>query len=99
MDQPSLEPVELFDSIERVLRISACPVNWPVGLGRIFAGWPSSIRAALFLITVWGYSSGEELALDSEEFVRDAGAGNARQLSEELELLGGVVASFDRSVS
>ena len=97
MDQPSLEPVELFDSIERVLRISACPVNWPVGLGADFRGVAElDSRRFIPYHRMGGYSSGEELALDSEEFVRDAGTGNARQLSEELELLGGVVASFDR---
>jgi peptide chain release factor 3 len=38
LDQPALDPFELLDQIERVLGISAAPINWPLGDGHQFAG-------------------------------------------------------------
>jgi peptide chain release factor 3 len=38
LDQPSLDPFELLDQIERVLGIAAAPINWPLGDGTSFAG-------------------------------------------------------------
>src|SRR5919107_4185005 len=38
LDQPSRDPFELLDEIERVLGISAAPMNWPVGTGPDFRG-------------------------------------------------------------
>ena len=38
LDQPSLDPFELLDQIERVLGIAAAPMNWPLGDGVDFRG-------------------------------------------------------------
>src|SRR3954462_1516564 len=38
LDQPSRDPFELLDEIERVLGISAAPMNWPLGDGADFRG-------------------------------------------------------------
>src|SRR5881394_2958244 len=38
LDQPALDPFELLDQIERVLGISAAPMNWPLGDGSDFRG-------------------------------------------------------------
>src|SRR6187401_2807958 len=38
LDQPSKDPFELMDQIERVLGISAAPMNWPLGDGPHFRG-------------------------------------------------------------
>jgi len=38
LDQPSRDPFELMDEIERVLGIAAAPMNWPVGDGSEFRG-------------------------------------------------------------
>src|SRR6478752_1012485 len=38
LDQPSRDPFELLDEIERVLGISAAPMNWPLGDGPDFRG-------------------------------------------------------------
>ena len=37
-DRPTLEPLALLDELERVLRIGAFPVNWPIGTGLDFKG-------------------------------------------------------------
>jgi len=38
LDQPALDPFELLDQIERVLGLSAAPMNWPLGDGQDFRG-------------------------------------------------------------
>ena len=38
LDQPSKDPFELMDEIERVLGIAAAPMNWPLGDGPDFRG-------------------------------------------------------------
>ncbi len=38
LDQPARDPFELLDQIERVLGISAAPMNWPLGDGVDFRG-------------------------------------------------------------
>ena len=38
LDQPARDPFELLDQIERVLGISAAPMNWPLGDGPDFRG-------------------------------------------------------------
>jgi len=38
LDQPSRDPFELLDEIERVLGIAAAPMNWPLGDGVDFRG-------------------------------------------------------------
>jgi peptide chain release factor 3 len=37
-DRPTLEPLALLDELERVLKIGAFPVNWPIGNGSDFKG-------------------------------------------------------------
>ena len=38
LDQPSKDPFELMDEIERVLGVAAAPMNWPLGDGIDFRG-------------------------------------------------------------
>ena len=38
MDRESRGAVELLDEIENVLKISAAPINWPLGIGKEFVG-------------------------------------------------------------
>ena len=38
LDQPSKDPFELMDEIERVLGVAAAPMNWPLGDGADFRG-------------------------------------------------------------
>ncbi|MBP1648630.1 MAG: peptide chain release factor 3, partial [Bacteroidetes bacterium] len=38
LDRPTKDPLALLDEIERVLKIGAFPVNWPLGTGFEFRG-------------------------------------------------------------
>src|SRR5918998_1148591 len=49
LDQPSRDPFELLDEIERVLGISAAPMNWPLGDGHEFRGVYDLTAQALLL--------------------------------------------------
>jgi peptide chain release factor 3 len=49
LDQPALDPFELLDQIERVLGLSAAPMNWPLGDGPDFRGvYDLEANAVLF---------------------------------------------------
>jgi peptide chain release factor 3 len=49
LDQPALDPFELLDQIERVLGLSAAPMNWPLGDGPDFRGvYDLEAHAVLF---------------------------------------------------
>src|SRR5918997_6105189 len=49
LDQPSRDPFELLDEIERVLGIAAAPLNWPLGDGGEFRGVYDLTAQALLL--------------------------------------------------
>src|SRR5918996_5434172 len=49
LDLPSRDPFELLDEIERVLGISAAPMNWPLGDGQNFRGVYDLEQQALLL--------------------------------------------------
>ena len=49
LDQPARDPFELLDQIERVLGISAAPMNWPLGDGVDFRGVYDLERNAVLL--------------------------------------------------
>ena len=38
MDREARDPYELMEEIEQELGIETCPVNWPIGSGKRFAG-------------------------------------------------------------
>ncbi len=38
MDRDIRDPIEVLDEIEQVLKISAAPINWPLGMGRDLKG-------------------------------------------------------------
>src|SRR5688500_656862 len=49
LDQPSRDPFELMDEIERVLGVAAAPMNWPLGDGVDFRGVYDLERHSLIL--------------------------------------------------
>jgi peptide chain release factor 3 len=49
LDQPSRDPFELMDEIERVLGIAAAPMNWPLGDGPDFRGVYDLVEGRILL--------------------------------------------------
>jgi peptide chain release factor 3 len=99
LDQPALDPFELLDQIERVLGISAAPMNWPLGDGPDFRGvydleaqsvllyerQERGRRTAPVLVAAPGDSEVEELV----------GARRQQQLIEAVEIITGAGTRFN----
>ena len=102
MDREARDIFDLLDEIEKELGIPTCPVNWPIGSGKQFAGVydRKSQKIDLFEDTMKGTKMGtmKEIALDDPEisnYVTD----EAREvLEEEIELLDGASAEFNQEL-
>jgi len=99
LDREGREPVSLLDEIERVLGIRCAPVTWPVGMGRELKGiyhLPED-RIYVYVAAEKG-RAGQNVVIEgldspaAHEFLGD----RARALSEEIELVRGATAGFDR---
>ena len=101
LDQPGREPLALLDEIERVLAISAAPLNWPMGRGDRFRGVYDLQEQQVLLYE--RYAQGQRPApmsvtdhldprlaeLTSPETYRD--------FRDELDLVAAAGARFDRA--
>jgi peptide chain release factor 3 len=97
-DQPGRDPLELLDEIERTLGIPAVPLNWPIGSGPTFQG-VYDLRAHQVLRFERG-AKGRRMSMTASALHSDAlrealGTDPARQLEEEVALLGGTLPAFD----
>jgi peptide chain release factor 3 len=100
LDQPSRDPFELLDELERELNVSAVPMNWPIGNGPTFQGVFDLRRrqvlrferthhgASVAPVTVSG--------LDDPTLEDAVGPTAWQELREAAELLEGAGAEFDR---
>ncbi len=91
-DLPGQEPLALLTEVENVLGISACAMNWPVGMGRDFQGVVDRASGDLlaFRKTAAGGALRAEMTrmpLGSPEVTTLLGAERAAKLREELEML------------
>jgi peptide chain release factor 3 len=99
LDQPSLDPFELLDQIERVLGIAAAPMNWPLGDGVDFAGVYDLERNSVLLYERG--ARGQRTEPVTVENPKDAalgemiGAARQRQLIEAVEMISGAGTRFD----
>jgi peptide chain release factor 3 len=100
LDQPAKDPFELLSEIERELKVSAVPMNWPIGDGPTFQGvfdlrHQQVLRfertkhgASVAPMTVGG--------LDDPNLEDAIGPTAWRDLRDAAELLEGAGAAFDR---
>ena len=99
LDQPSLDPFELLDQIERVLGIAAAPMNWPLGDGINFAGVYDLEANAVLLYErgVRGQRT-ESVSVDDPEHIsveRLVGGQRQRQLIDAVAMISGAGTRFD----
>uniref|UniRef100_A0A7S0U8T8 Tr-type G domain-containing protein n=1 Tax=Hemiselmis andersenii TaxID=464988 RepID=A0A7S0U8T8_HEMAN len=100
MDRPALEPLELLDTIENVLKIKTSPVTWPIGSGDRFMGIydRSSSSVQIFSKESGGAKKATEVEIDGlddpklADLVPDDLLSN---LKEELEILDEIVDPLD----
>jgi peptide chain release factor 3 len=100
LDRDGREPLDLLGEIETVLKIECAPVTWPIGMGREFRGVYHLPEDALYLYQGRDGSrlpQTERIAgLASEAAGRRLGAA-AESLREEIALIQGAAARFDRA--
>jgi peptide chain release factor 3 len=99
MDRPSKEPLALLDEIEQVLRISAFPMNWPLGTGFQFRGIYDRLtrEAHLFELAAGGaYRAPVQISTLADPLVHERLDGGAHtRLLEEIEILDTAGTPFD----
>ncbi len=101
MDRPGRDPLELLDEVERMLGLTAVPLNWPVGEGPTFKGvydLPGR-RVMLFERTAHGqYRSPVEVTGADDPGLADLlGEQAYRKLVDDVDLIKGNVGAFDRA--
>src|SRR5471032_1061954 len=97
-DRPTINPIELLDELESVLKIQCAPVTWPIGMGKNFRGVYHLLKDEIML-----FKAGEEKADGAFEIIK--GIDNPRlqemfplemdQLRMEVELVHGASHPFD----
>jgi len=100
MDRPSLDPLELLDTIESVLKIKTSPVTWPIGSGDRFMGIydRSTSRVQIFNKESGGAKRATEVeisGLDDPKLAELVPDDLLEILKEELEILNEIVDPLD----
>jgi peptide chain release factor 3 len=92
MDREGRAPFALMDEVEKVLGIQCFPVTWPIGMGETFRGVYDRLSKQLLL-----FEKGSDrarpvplkgMSLESPEVVQEIGEDLARELRDDVELLG-----------
>lgn len=99
-DRPTKDPLELLDELEAILGIAAFPVNWPLGAGHAFRGVYDRLDRTLHLFdrTKGGAAVApvRTMGLDDPTLDEQIDAPVLAQAREEIEMLEGAGADFDR---
>lgn len=99
LDRDGRDPLELLDDIETVLDIECAPLTWPIGMGRSFRGIYHLLEDKVFLYQGRDGSQLPEVeTIDglTSELVDEALGAEAGPLREQVELIKGATAAFDR---
>ena len=92
MDRDIRDPIDLLDEIEDVLKIKAAPINWPIGMGKLFKGLYN-----LYTDTIHVFQSGSNFVIPEDVQIKGLDSEGARELLgiyyddfvEEIELVRG----------
>lgn len=102
MDRDANDTFDLLDEIEKELGIATCPVNWPIGSGKMFRGvYDRNTKKVLtFSDTQKGTKEGieEEIDIEDPRLADVISQEQREQLFEEIELLDGASAEFDQEL-
>lgn len=100
-DRPGKDPLELIDEVEAILGIGVFPVNWPLGVGNSFRGVFDRLvnKVHLFERTQGGqFKAPLKVGDITEPAMREQlGIAVVEQAGEELAMLEGAGANFDRN--
>lgn len=99
-DRNCINPFDLLDEIEKILKIKCSPITWPIGMGKEFKGVydlnaksirifrPGENKADFETVTIEG--------LDDNRLDETVGSFLADQLREDMELLTGAGTPFSK---
>lgn len=98
MDRDIRDPIDVFDEIEAVLKISAAPINWPLGMGKEFKGVYN-----FYTDTIHVFKSGQGHTIPEDIRIQGLHSDEANSLlgvyaddiREEIELVRGATHDFD----
>src|ERR1051326_5219657 len=100
LDQPARDPFELLDEIERVLGLSAAPMNWPLGDGPDFKGVYDLEANSVLLYE--RQARGRRTtpvvvaSADAPEVTELVGERRQKELIDALDIITGAGTRFDR---
>ena len=97
LDRPGRDPLELVDDVASSLDLKVTPLNWPLGMGRQFAGVVDVRTRAVTLFS--GGEHGQRVVGEREVSLEEARATVGDELvdevTEQLELLDGAGDAWD----
>jgi len=99
LDRDGRNAVDLLDEIEQVLGIGTAPVTWPVGMGRELRGIYHLLEDRIYVYAAGERGRvGENRTIDGlhSEAGREFLGEQARAFDEEIELVQGATARFER---
>lgn len=98
MDRESRDAVELLDEIENVLKITAAPINWPLGSGKEFLGVYNFYTDVIHIYQQgFGHTIPDDIqikGLDSAEATEFMGT-YAADYREQIDFVRGATNQFD----
>ena len=98
LDRDGLEPVDLLDEVEDILKISCAPITWPIGMGRVFKGVYHLPEDRIYLYSPAARGrAGETETVDGlrSEAAAEILGDDRDQFIDEVELVRGAMAEFD----
>jgi len=98
MDREGKDGFELLDEIEEKLKLTTCPLSWPIGMGQDFKGVYNLYQKQLNLFspnTKYGNIL-EFNDINNPELEQHIGEDASNELREEVETIEGVYPPFDR---
>ncbi|MBL4648228.1 MAG: peptide chain release factor 3 [Aureispira sp.] len=98
MDREGKDGFDLLDEIEEKLKLTTCPLSWPIGMGQDFKGVYNLYKKELNLFapnTKYGNILGFN-DIHSPELEEHIGKDAAKELQEEIETIEAVYPTFDK---
>ncbi|KHD11252.1 peptide chain release factor 3 [Candidatus Thiomargarita nelsonii] len=99
LDRDGLDPIDLLDEIETVLKIRCAPITWPIGMGKHFKGIYHFLENSVTLFEPGKNAIASEgqiyTTLDDPQLVAKLGQSTLDELKEEVELVDGASHPFD----
>ena len=99
LDRPAMSPLDLLDQLEKVLKIHAFPVNWPLESGPFFKGVYDRMNKSVHLFertTGGAYKAPVSIHDIKDPFVKELlSEASYETILEEIELLDGAQEGFD----